>query len=64
MERLDVPGVVTRKVSVIGDSISTYEGFMFSNDNYHQSKHYPNTGGTDAEKAKWAPQVHNEQLTW
>ncbi len=61
---VDVPGVVTRKVSVIGDSISTYEGFMFSNDNYHQSKHYPNTGGSSTEKADWAPQVHNEQLTW
>lgn len=61
---VDVPGVVTKKVSIIGDSISTYQGFIFSNEDAQMGKHYPNTGGTDAEKAKWAPQVFNEQLTW
>ena len=61
---VDVPGVVTRKVSIIGDSISTYQGFIFSNETAQMSKHYPNTGGTAAEKATWAPQVFNEQLTW
>lgn len=63
-EDVDVAGPVTRKVSVIGDSISTYDGFMFSNDNYHQSKHYPNTGGNATQLTQWAPQVFNEQLTW
>ena len=61
---VDVPGVKTKKVSVIGDSISTYQGFIFSNESAQMGKHYPNTGGTAAEKAKWAPQVFNEQLTW
>lgn len=61
---VDVPGVVTKKVSVIGDSISTYQGFIFSNESKQMGKHYPNTGGTAAEKTKWAPQVFNEQLTW
>ena len=57
---VDVPGVVTRKVSVFGDSISTYDGFMFANDNYQQGKHYPNTG----KAGQYNNMIFNEQYTW
>ena len=58
---VDWPGTVTKKVSLIGDSISTYEGFMFAHDKYQQNKHYPNTSDI---QDKYKPMVHNEQLTW
>lgn len=57
---VDVPGVVTKKVSIIGDSISTYEGYMFSNDKYSQGKFYPDTGYA----GKYNNMVFNEQYTW
>lgn len=57
---VDVPGVTTKKVSIIGDSISTYDGYMFSNDNYTQGKFYPDTGYA----GKYADMVFNEQYTW
>ena len=57
---IDFDGIVTKKVSVIGDSISTYDGFMFSNDNYSMGKHYPNTG----KAGQYSNMVFNEQYTW
>lgn len=57
---IDFDGVVTKKVSVIGDSISTYDGFMFSNDNYSQGKHYPNY----AKAGQYSNMIFNEQYTW
>ena len=57
---IDFDGVVTKKVSLIGDSISTYDGFMFSNDNYSQNKHYPNTG----DAGNYSNMIFNEQYTW
>lgn len=57
---IDFDGVVTKKVSIIGDSISTYDGFMFSNDNYSQSKHYPNYG----KAGQYSNMIFNEQYTW
>lgn len=60
-EGVDVPGIVTRKVSIIGDSISTYEGYIFSTDLAGMGKFYPDTGnyGTYGDAM-----VLNEQDTW
>ena len=57
---VDFPGVVTKKVSIIGDSISTYDGFMFANDSYQQNKHYPNT----SKAGQYSNMIMNEQYTW
>lgn len=58
---IDVPGTLTRKVSIIGDSISTYEGYIFSTDAAGMGKFYPDTGnyGTYGDAM-----VLNEQDTW
>lgn len=58
---VDAPGTVTRKVSIIGDSISTYEGYIFSTDAAGMGKFYPDTGnyGTYGDAM-----VLNEQDTW
>lgn len=61
---VDEAGVVTKKVSLIGDSITTFQGFMFSNESAQMNKFYPYTNATESQKAQWAPQVLNEQLTW
>lgn len=55
---VDVPGVVTRKVSLLGDSISTYQGYIFSTDDIQMNKFYPDTGNS------YSGMVLNEQDTW
>ena len=55
---VDVPGVVTRKVSLIGDSISTYQGYIFSTDDAQMNKFYPDAGNS------YTNMVLNEQATW
>ena len=49
---VDVPGAVTKKVSLMGDSISTYQGYVFSDNSYTMSKHYPN-GNLDYVQGTW-----------
>ncbi len=51
-------GVVTKKVSLLGDSISTYQGFMFSDNSLTMNKWYPDSGNT------YDNQILNEQETW
>lgn len=55
---VDTPGVVTMKVSIIGDSISTYQGYIFSTDDKQMNKYYP-----DSENS-YDNMVLNEQETW
>ena len=55
---VDAPGTVTRKVSLLGDSISTYQGFVFSDTGYTMNKWYPDTGSL------YDGQILNEQDTW
>ena len=55
---VDVPGVTTKKVSLIGDSISTYQGYIFSTDDLQMNKFYP-----DADNS-YSNMVLNEQETW
>lgn len=58
---VDEAGPVTKKVSIIGDSISTYEGYIFSTDESGMGKFYPDTGNY----AKFGDaMVLNEQDTW
>lgn len=57
-EGVDAPGTATRKVSLMGDSISTYQGFMFSDNSYTMNKWYPDSGNT------YTGQILNEQETW
>ncbi|MBP5374592.1 MAG: hypothetical protein J6Y31_06755 [Bacteroidales bacterium] len=52
------PGTVTKKVSLLGDSISTYQGFMFSDNSLTMNKWYPDSGNT------YDGQILNEQQTW
>lgn len=56
--RVDVAGAVTKKISLIGDSISTYEGYIFSTDDSQMNKFYPDAGNS------YANMVLNEQNTW
>ena len=58
---IDAPGTVTRKVSIIGDSISTYEGYIFATDAAGMGKFYPDTGNYDT---YGDAMVLNEQETW
>lgn len=55
---VDVPGVVTRKISLLGDSISTYQGYIFSTDDLQMNKFYPDAANS------YADMVLNEQETW
>ena len=55
---VDVPGVVTKKISLIGDSISTYQGYIFSTDDSQMNKFYPDVNNT------YSDMVLNEQQTW
>ena len=57
---VDAPGIVTKKVSIIGDSISTYQGYIFSSETAVMSKFYPDTGNN----GKYQNMVFNEQYTW
>lgn len=57
---IDYAGPVTRKVSIIGDSISTYEGYMFSTDDLQMTKWYPDL----TNYGKYENMVMNEQETW
>lgn len=54
---IDVPGVVTKRISLIGDSISTYQGYIFSTDDSQMNTFYPDSGS-------YADMVLNEQETW
>ena len=56
---VDAYSAPVKKVSLLGDSISTYQGYMLADASYSMNKFYPVTSGTVV-----APQVHNEQLTW
>lgn len=58
---VDEKGPVTRKVSLIGDSISTYEGYIFSTDAAGMGKFYPDT---DNYSKFGDAMVLNEQDTW
>lgn len=49
---VDTPGTVTKKVSLMGDSISTYEGYVFSDNGWAMNKHYPN-GDLDYVQGTW-----------
>ena len=51
-------GPATKKVSLLGDSISTYQGFMFSDNSLTMNKWYPDAGKT------YDNQILNEQDTW
>ncbi len=53
---VDSYSATVKKVSLLGDSISTYQGFMLADESYSMNKFYPVLGT--------APQVSNEQLTW
>lgn len=55
---VDVPGVVTKKISLLGDSISTYQGYIFSTDDSQMNKFYPDSGNS------YSNMVLNEQETW
>ncbi|MBR1872086.1 MAG: hypothetical protein IJ795_02630 [Bacteroidales bacterium] len=55
---IDVPGVTTKKVSIIGDSISTYQGYIFSTDDLQMNAFYPDASNT------YDNMVLNEQETW
>ena len=55
---VDVPGAVTRKISLLGDSISTYQGYIFSTDDLQMNKFYPDSGNS------YDNMVLNEQETW
>ena len=55
---VDVSGAVTKKISLIGDSISTYEGYIFSTDDAQMNKFYPDAGNS------YTNMVLNEQNTW
>lgn len=55
---VDVAGQLTKKVSLIGDSISTYQGYIFSNDDQQMNKFYPDTGNS------YSGMVLTEQNTW
>lgn len=55
---VDYPGVKTKKISLIGDSISTYEGYIFSTEEHQMNKFYPDSGNN------YADMVLNEQETW
>ena len=55
---VDYPGVKTKKISLIGDSISTYEGYIFSTEESQMNKFYPDSGNN------YADMVLNEQETW
>lgn len=55
---VDVPGVVTKKISLLGDSISTYQGYIFSTDDSQMNKFYPDSDNS------YADMVLNEQETW
>ncbi len=57
-EGVAAPGVVTRKVSLMGDSISTYQGYMFSDASYTMNKWYPDSSNT------YDGQILNEHETW
>lgn len=60
-EGVDASGTVTKRVSIIGDSISTYEGYIFSTDLAGMGKFYPDTGNYDT---YGDAMVLNEQETW
>lgn len=55
---VDVPGATTRKISLLGDSISTYQGYVFSTDDLQMNKFYPDVNST------YDNMVLNEQETW
>ncbi len=55
---VDVAGQLTKKISLIGDSISTYQGYIFSNDDQQMNKFYPDTGNS------YSGMVLTEQSTW
>lgn len=55
---VDATGTVTRKISLLGDSISTYQGYIFSTDDLQMNKFYPDSGNS------YADMVLNEQETW
>ena len=55
---VDSPGVNTLKISLLGDSISTYQGYIFSTDDAQMNKFYPDSGNN------YGNMVLNEQDTW
>lgn len=55
---VDAAGIATKKVSLMGDSISTYLGYMFSDIGLTMNKWYPDSDNT------YPGQILNEQETW
>lgn len=55
---VDYAATATKKVSIIGDSISTYEGYLFSTDDLQMNPYYPYAGNS------YDNMVLNEQDTW
>ena len=58
---VDFEPMITRKVTIFGDSISTYQGYVFSTDEKQMSKFYPDMDNFEKFKDEM---VLNEQDTW
>lgn len=54
---VDEDGVQTKKVSLMGDSITTFKGYMFSDTSYTMNQWYPQDGTNTSH-------ILNEQETW
>lgn len=54
---VDVPGVSPKKVSLMGDSITSFKGYMFSDKDYKMNHWYPQASTTSSP-------ILNEQQTW